>query len=148
MLPQVRLGSLPKSSRVCTINFWSAFRDTINPTYLTPAPSHCDIADLRFLLFYVRLLCRTKSLSLLGCYWQEECFTKYGSEIYGKFLECFSALPVCAILSQQGQPERYGHPCLTLLQLCSLVWVVSKQASRLGWISWVACGVVGYRCTS
>ncbi|CAM9640399.1 unnamed protein product, partial [Laminaria digitata] len=40
-----------------------------------------------------------------ACGFKEECFTKYGSEIYDTFLECFSALPVCAVLSQQGQPE-------------------------------------------
>eukprot|EP00752_Nemacystus_decipiens_P005807 g5253.t1 len=39
------------------------------------------------------------------CGFKEECFSKYGSEIYGKFLECFCALPVCAILSQDGQSE-------------------------------------------
>lgn len=37
---------------------------------------------------------------------QDECVSKYGLGIYAKFLECFSALPVCAILSQAGQRER------------------------------------------
>lgn len=37
---------------------------------------------------------------------QNECFSKYGSTIYDTFLECFSALPVCAVLSQEGQTER------------------------------------------
>lgn len=43
---------------------------------------------------------------------QRECCAKYGSEMYEKFLGCFSALPVCAILAQQGQEKRYRfHNC-------------------------------------
>ncbi|CAN0468849.1 unnamed protein product, partial [Ectocarpus sp. 12 AP-2014] len=39
------------------------------------------------------------------CGFKDECSAKYGSRIYDAFLECFSALPVCAILSQKGQLE-------------------------------------------
>ncbi|CAM9148960.1 unnamed protein product, partial [Scytosiphon promiscuus] len=40
-----------------------------------------------------------------ACGFKNECFAKYGSAIYDTFLECFSALPVCAVLSQEGQAE-------------------------------------------
>ncbi|CAN0362773.1 unnamed protein product [Hapterophycus canaliculatus] len=41
-----------------------------------------------------------------ACGFKKECCAKYGSAIYDTFLECFSALPVCAVLSQEGQAER------------------------------------------